>query len=367
MASFTFLLFLWPLLVSVNAYGDEGIPIRTPRELPSSLSSYQTSGTSGFDGLFSKIFEARKFLLNFSRERSFSEERLNVAVLDINHQDTAKILSINHSGKISSKYTESGTFVVDWGNTKCGVPQVISKPPGFVVLALHRMRSDGSSTTVYTPYSKYIDTPEIRNAGYQYIRQNILSAEQELRDRGVESLAYPGRLVADVAPLSLALRLALIEHMDPNRFTRESTEKLVNEILVTSGVNMSDSFGCSVSYAGARGLFQFMEGTYSTIRRKYVSANLMPDFHGGMNNHHNASKAALLLLDTDLAFLPEEKKRWMVNNPEHLFEYLAAMYNSGRPAKLISLHGDSWREHLPAETKKYLLELRGINRVLSSM
>jgi hypothetical protein len=234
----------------------------------------------------------------------------------------------------------------------------ISCPDGYVVLALKRVvRSDnGWKEVVYTPYSKLLNQQSLRQAGLNYLRQQLSLGKAELERKKVKSVAAPA-LVSQTVTDSIALVLALIEHIDPTRFEKgAAVDLLISEVLVVVAANEGQAYAYAVSKAGARGLFQFIAPTYAAITKRYPQAGLEVNFVRGMNNHTNAAKASLLLFDSDLASFYTKYKK--ANVPESLVvgKYLAAAYNggSGRALRAIKTHGDDWEDKLRPETVNYL-------------
>ncbi len=263
-------------------------------------------------------------------------------------------------------------FVIDWNRVNgINTPLVVTRPDGYVLLAIRRVMPNGSSfrEVVYTPFTDDIDTPRMRELGMMYIRSTLDKAFGELRRSEVLSKSSSGRLVSDVVPSDVALVLSIIEHIDPARLRDERIEWLMNEVLATIAANRGDTYRYSRSTANARGLFQFIPLTYSHIVRQYPKAHLERDFVSGMNDHVNAAKASLLLFDHDLYQLPETQRRFLLQaeNKRLLAEYLAASYNGGASrAKWAYSNGGDWHSRLFPETQLYLVKLRLVSRMLHS-
>lgn len=293
------------------------------------------------------------------KERRWSAKKLNDfnVLLAVENVTTRKIEII--------KLTQRGTnapdgFSVGSGKTN-GVNTAfdVHYPSNYIVLALKRVvRKDGGfEEVVYTPYTPEIDTQAMRDKGLAYLKVNLESAESELRKKGIRSRAFGG-LVADAVPRNVALTLSLIEHIDPSRFEcGQPIQQLMNEVLVITAANKQRAYAYSVSKAGARGLFQFIPRTYKNISRQYADAGLDENFVRGMENHHNAAKASLLLFDSDLSYLPLKHRQFLKKNPMTMGKYLAAAYNGGSPrvAKAIRIHKANWEtRELRPETQCYL-------------
>jgi len=240
----------------------------------------------------------------------------------------------------------------------------ISYPEGYVVLAIRRVVQKGTDweEAVYTPYTKELNQASLQKAGLDYLKYRFGQAKWNLRSLKVESKAFGG-LIAEVIPDTVSLVLAIIEHIDPSRFQNGiAIEQLVNEVLVIIGANQSMAYVYSVSPAGARGLFQFIEKTYLSIVARYPLAKLEPNFIKGMNNHFNAAKASLLLFDADLSFISLEHRESIRPYPLTLGKYLAAAYNggAGRALEAIKTYGQNWETNLRPETVIYLQKFQAV-------
>lgn len=243
----------------------------------------------------------------------------------------------------------------------------VTHPSGYTVLALKRVvRTDGFREVIYTPYTKSIDTPELRKEGLNYLKEKLDEAERNLDRKKIKSLAYGGK-VTSVIPKDVALTLAIIEHIDPGRFNAGTPiHQLVGEVLVVLATNRENAYRYSVSKAGARGQFQFMRKTYEAIDRRYPKAGLIDDFILGMDNHVNAATASLLLFDSDLSYLRKDHRKFLKGHPEAMGKYLAAAYNGGpsKALKAIRRHGEAWEDHVLPETRTYLKEFEAVWKLL---
>ena len=230
-------------------------------------------------------------------------------------------------------------------------------PEHHVVLALKRpvRQGNGFTEVVYTPYSEDLDIPAVREAGLQYLRNLVVSARNDLIGRGVRP-----RCSEDFIGEDVALTLALIEHIDPLKFEsgRYTTEKLIHETLVIMGANTQCAYQYATSRAGARGLFQFIPGTYRRISYLYPRAELKKDFVEAMEDHHNAAKASFLLFDADLRIL----KGNVTDNPYEIGKALASAYNcgSGKTKAAMDRYGEIWPLRVPAETQIYLKKFEAV-------
>jgi hypothetical protein len=224
------------------------------------------------------------------------------------------------------------------------------------VVAIKRKLKHLPGAATYVPYSEGLNVPELRNAGLRYMEETILAAEQHLHERRVFSKYLVTEPVASRIPLELALTLALIEHIDPDRSMSEPMEKLLDEVLVVIGANKGAAYQYAVSpRANARGLFQFIAKTYKEMRKRYPAAKLKPDFVVGMNDHLNGAIASFLLFDNDLKFLSEARPG-LTTSPFELGRYLAAAYNGGpaRVVEAIDENGELLSHRLKPETRIYV-------------
>jgi len=201
----------------------------------------------------------------------------------------------------------------------------------------------------YTSAHPALLSAELVKSGRAYIRSIVDLAAQRLRERGV--FINPNLL--DVAE-----RLAVVEHIDHDRFRLENRVALFDEIYSLYALNQLDTYRYSVSFAGAGGMAQMIPWAYNLVRQRHPGVGLMPDFVAGMRNHANALQAMLLYMqDTwnDLAANGEVRSalETKIATPA---EVMAAGYNSNA-AKLplyIRRGGTGWRSLIPRETQVYL-------------
>ncbi len=206
-----------------------------------------------------------------------------------------------------------------------------------------------SETAYYTSAHPALLSPELVKAGQTYVHTMLDLAAKRLKDKGVT-----------ITPLMLevAERLCLVEHVDHDRFRRESRVPLFEEVYALYALNELDTYRYSVSFAGAGGMVQMIPWTYQMIRQRHASIGLNPDFVAGMRNHGNALEAMLLYMqDTwnDLVLDPDISAA-LSGGTATQPELMAAGYNSN-PARLagyIRRGGPAWRTLIPRETQMYL-------------
>ena len=259
--------------------------------------------------------------------------------------------------KVHPKFgAKSDNIVVEPGKSNgVNTKFTILYPEHHIVLALKRAVRQGLSfrEVVYTPYSEGLDIPEVRRAGFEYLKNVLARAKHDLIRKRVTPLSAPSFIADDVS-----LTLAIIEHIDPLKFESGefTTEKLIHETLVILGTNKENAYRYSASKAGARGLFQFIPDTYRRITRLYPRAELKRDFIPGMEDHENAAKASFLLFDADMRILSDGEKEQILSEPQALGRFLASAYNcgSGKTKGMMDRHGENWCSRVPGETQIYL-------------
>jgi len=230
-----------------------------------------------------------------------------------------------------------------------------------VVLAIKRpvREKNGFKEVVYTPYSEGIDIPILRETGLNYLKDNLNKAKDELHSKGVRPRFSEQFVSEDISTV-----LAIIEHIDPLRFTngKYDIERLIHETLVIMGANKNNAYRYSVSHAGARGLFQFIPSTYKRVINLYPNAGLKREFIHGMEDHVNAAKATLLLFDADLGVLKNGQNEFFLNDSFMTGIYLAASYNcgAGKTKAVIKRYGEKWTTSLPLETQIYLKKFKAV-------
>ncbi|HWP68135.1 MAG TPA: hypothetical protein VN437_02455, partial [Rectinemataceae bacterium] len=199
--------------------------------------------------------------------------------------------------------------------------------------------------------------------GEDHLRQISAKASDTLRSRGVMSHAFPNKSVCDVIPQDILMAIPIIEHVDPSKIRQQGPTTAVQAVLSFIGRKGPGSYAASRSNAGARGLFQYMPGTYSGIRRKYPEARLIASSSEGMRNEVNAAMAVYLLLDESLASVDEHRRHALMRSPETLRQFFATAYNAGS-RKAVSALGSKSRtrlelshRNLPPETQAYLWKL----------
>jgi len=219
------------------------------------------------------------------------------------------------------------------------------------LLVQYPVERNGSyyETAYYISTHPGIVTPEVVGAGKIYIRNILDTARTNLQKKGV----FISPQVTDIAE-----RLAIVEHVDHQRFRREYHPNIYNDVYALFALNEGQTYRYSVSSAGAGGMVQMIPWTYNMIRSRYSNVGLMPDFVEGMRNHPNAAQAMLLYMQMTWSDLISNETVYnaVAEKIAAPAELMSAGYNSN-PAKLpgyIKRGGANWRNLIPKETQIYL-------------
>lgn len=321
------------------------------QELPSTINDVpgKTKSSRVRIDLLAKIDEARQALTRTQAGFKVCDGNRICGyhtVLAVTHGEVGAIEFIY----VSAEGDASNGYQVEWSRRNgVNTDFHVTYPEGYVVLALRRglnVEGDEYREIIYTPYTREIDAPEVRERGRRYLTDVVSQAHALARSRNIPSKARKGEMVADRVPLNVAVTLALIEHLEPERVIRKDADQAINELFTVIGANTRVAYNYSTSRAGARGLFQFMPGTYAEMKKRYPDAKLNEYFGEGMRDHVNAALAAFLLFDSDLDLLSEDELGKLSRDPVKLGEYLAAAYNGGGP--------DAKSGKLKKETKQYV-------------
>ena len=154
-------------------------------------------------------------------------------------------------------------------------------------------------------------------------------------------MAFPGDLLADAIPLQVITTLAVIEQTDDRDYI-DKEALAFDEVLSQYGLKQDEAYRYSVSSARALGPMQFTnrkgKGTYSAVVRRCPAARLDPVFETGATNLLNAMKAAICLLDMEIAAMRSDIRQAYQKNPVVLGIFPVAAYNGG-PRNVKKLYG----------------------------
>ncbi|HEY7640214.1 MAG TPA: hypothetical protein VH814_10850 [Steroidobacteraceae bacterium] len=193
---------------------------------------------------------------------------------------------------------------------------------------------------VYLPFTEDTFDPGFVTAGKEFLTGTARQALEELRLAQVPSAAFPGQLLADSIPLQVVTTLAVIEQTDDKDY-QEKQALAFDEVLSQYGLKQEEAYRYSVSSANAIGPMQFTnrkgKGTYSLVVRRCPAAKLDPNFERGATNLLNAMKAAVCLLDLELAAMRADIRTAYIANPPVLGIFPVAAYNGG-PRNVTKLY-----------------------------
>ncbi|WP_161828483.1 hypothetical protein [Steroidobacter agaridevorans] len=203
-----------------------------------------------------------------------------------------------------------------------------------------RAVAQSAKPIIYLPFTEDTFDPGFVSGGKEFLVATARKAIEELRLAQVPSAAFPGELLADSIPLSVVTTLAVIEQTDDNDYVQKQAIAF-DEVLSQYGLKQEEAYRYSVSSANALGPMQFTNrrgnGTYSLVVRRCRGANIDPVFERGATNLLNAMKAAVCLLDLELAGMRADIRRAYRDNPAVLGIFPVAAYNGG-PRNVTKLY-----------------------------
>ena len=174
----------------------------------------------------------------------------------------------------------------------------------------------------YTPLAPDLFSDEILALGMRYLHGELMEAYRELRETGEPSKAFPQRLLADVIDWRIPFSLAANEQMAHDKFNVDEWSTTA-DVYAEFALDGPETFMWSFSnfrYRGrtehAVGAMQFTNhaGTYDAVRRACPRALLESNFLRGAQHLRNSLKAAICLLDLELARLPEVHALYQSNS-----------------------------------------------------
>jgi hypothetical protein len=193
---------------------------------------------------------------------------------------------------------------------------------------------------VYLPFTEDTFDPGFVSGGKDFLVATAGKALEELRLAKVPSAAFPGKLLADTIPPEVVTTLAVIEQTDDRDYVQKQAVAF-EEVLSQYGLKEEEAYRYSVSSAKALGPMQFTNrrgnGTYSLVVRRCPGAKLDPRFESGATNLLNAMKAAICLLDLELAGMRADIREAYKKNPVVLGIFPVAAYNGG-PRNVAKLY-----------------------------
>jgi len=253
---------------------------------------------------------------------------------------------------------DMSTIQVDWWNSFNSTFSFPGKPELIVIANKYPVPSTGISDLpeksknlltdiIYVPYSPYLQKPEVVEVGRQYLNKTIDQAYKELDSQHVMSHDNQAKAITSAISKDLVKNILLIEHMDPQLFSASADQgkSLSERVLTIVGTNRERAFRYTGSKAGANGIAQFIESTYTIMRTQYPEAKLNKNYILGMADHVNAVKAMVLFFDSHTQQLEKGIQATNIGSEIGVSdEMLAAAYNGG-PSKVVrsvKALGESW-------------------------
>ena len=371
-----------PSLVTITDNLPTPTPIQTPKPTPqptplvvvvdektdtsaSRDDDLSKSTRLSYGQIQNKISEAKREMSARPVSTAYTDEFLKTDIIRVAFQD-------NETNKLDylvmtkgSFLTKDAEFYITTANSKTVKVRIIR--PNYVntaitisslnntyhqpLLVQYPIEKFGrlSETAYYISAHPGIVTPEVINAGKFYIKNTLDIARDQLRSKNI----FISPQVIDMAE-----RLAIVEHIDHQRFWSEYNLNLFNEVYALYALNQGQTYRYSVSSAGAGGMVQMIPSTYRIIRELYPQAVLIPDFVSGMRTHSNAAQAMLIYMQMTWNELVSNDTVYNaisegIATPAQL---MAAGYNSNpsRLAGYIKRGGENWTSLIPRETKIYL-------------
>lgn len=229
----------------------------------------------------------------------------------------------------------------------------VESPEGGIILALKYLitpKESGSKVAIeeamyeaiYVPSSSNLNDPEVLKYGAKYLDDLLNNVAKELY--GLPSQSVPGITITEAIPPAMIKSLIYAEHTDTAAILNGRTQSAIDQLNILLATNGGDTYKYSVSSAGARGIAQFMPGTYGGLVKRHPEAFLIEDFVAGMSDHKNSIKAMYLLLDDYAGTVRVKSKAGFVSS--RVFEYGAASYNGGttRVIRAVDFFGDDWSD-----------------------
>ncbi len=197
---------------------------------------------------------------------------------------------------------------------------------------------DNLKSAVYSAYQpEYHGRPftdDLVAAGVRRWLGDIRAALEVLKQSGARSFAFPDEALAPLWPPEVLLMLGTIEQSDDAAF-RADPLRTAEAIAIEYAMN-PEPFYFANSSADAIGPYQFTDkwkgsrsGTYSSVVSRCSGAQLISSFERGARDLKNSIRAAVCLLDLELARMPEDALRLFREDYQLGAAYPVAAYNAG--------------------------------------
>ena len=317
------------------------VPALNMREIGLALLVYDQTidhGKGGFRGEI-KFAKINQEMEDFVDSRlvdigSFQEELVDIRVMP-----RLSGSRLNGFNNIYKSYKPSGYVVVENRFPTYKKVGLLQRVRGKVKPVQQIVRTP-EKDLYYSPYSPDLYKSFLVQSGRSYhLNEVVNKALEDLRILGVQSKAYPGKLVADTIKPELLIAIPHIEQSDFGEVLADP-KTIFERVDVILGANKQKAYSFTKSPAEAQGLNQFTGGTYKGIRSSYPIANLIKDFVAGAADHVNITKAAALLIDYNRADYIHPLKKKAEELQDKVNQLEAKLNNARNQKSLAKLQKD---------------------------
>ena len=277
-------------------------------------------------------------------ENNIPDDKKHMALVAVmpDSSDRIQIIKVARSGRGNQSYAK-GYFVSSGRYINHGAHIWVGA--GYRVLRykvrIYDKRENVWIQPRFTPYSTFFLENDIAQIGEWYVEALKNKAYHIIRNElKIASVAIPGEFIDEWLPAEMIRYILMLEN---GGWGSRSIEKVMAKI----ALNRGDMAQYAHSPADAKGFFQIIEPTFSSVVEQYgIDAYLKRE---GLNNydkitrHHIYSAVvATLLFDSDMS-TPQvpfaiKKDKWLREKSSvSMIQYLAACYNGGVYSGLAAL------------------------------
>lgn len=214
---------------------------------------------------------------------------------------------------------------------------------------------------------------ELSAEGRQKLVRIVARGFALAREREIQSVSDPSRLVADRFTMPQVLAIVLSEQTGTGEYaTEDGAVPPMARVFSVFARNGNGSYRHAWSTADAGGAAQFLRPTWEGLRRNRPEAEL-PPFHACLADVSCQVVAILLYFDATLSpgFTTAERRRLADGSLEQMF-FLAAAYNCGPECALRAFRANfqgNWLgcHDLPDETAGYLAKISHLYGLLTAL
>ncbi|MBI2627209.1 MAG: hypothetical protein HYW77_03120 [Parcubacteria group bacterium] len=312
------------------------VPALNMREIGLALLAYDQTIDHGRGGFLGEIQFAKinQEMEDFVNSRLIDPVSLQEELVDIRVMPRLSGSRLNGFNNIYKSYKPSGYVVVENRFPTYKKVELMQRIRGKIKRVEQIVRTP-EKDLYYSPYSPDLYRDFLVQSGRSYQKNEVVSkALDDLRNLGVRSRAYPGKLVADTIKPELLIAIPHIEQSDFGEVLVDP-KTIFERVDVILGANKQKAYSFTKSPAEAQGLNQFTSGTYKGIRSSYPTADLIKDFVAGAADHVNVTKATALLIDYNRAeYIPPLKKK--AEELQDKMNQLEAKLNNTRNQKSLA-------------------------------